>query len=210
MTSGSKSANAHALERLVFFSDAVFAIAITLLVIELHAPKLPHGVADMAHWNALWEMLPHFFGFALSFYVIGRFWVGHHRAFSLARKYDETLLMPNLMLLMAIAFIPFVTAYLAANLGERVPTFCYNLLFLVTALLSRRVGLLATKPPICDENDLGEEAHLLRDRGLAVVFAAASAIIASLITPIFGQIAIASMVIWKRLITARRKKRAAV
>src|SRR6201989_3138217 len=86
----------HALERLVFFSDAVFAIAITLLVIELHPPHVDPSGGHVAFINALLRMFPNFFGFFVSFWVIAAFWAGHHRAFALSGHYAPSLIMPNL------------------------------------------------------------------------------------------------------------------
>jgi len=91
----------------VFFSDAVFAIAITLLVIDI---RMPEGAAiadghDLA--AALWSLLPQFLGFLVSFVVIGSFWISHHRMFRLVRTMDGTLLFLDLLFLLFVAFIPF-------------------------------------------------------------------------------------------------------
>src|SRR5437868_654279 len=110
-----------ALDRLVFFSDAVFAIAITLLVLEIRIPHLPRGVTIAEAWREFWTLWPSFFAFALSFFVIGRFWMGHHERFRPLRHFDDRLMWPNLLYLMTIAFMPFSTAFLGSNLGRFVP-----------------------------------------------------------------------------------------
>jgi uncharacterized membrane protein len=201
-----KNAGDHALERLVFFSDAVFAIAITLLILEVHAPELPKGVSDMAHWHALRELIPSLFGFALSFYVIARFWISHHKVFSLAERYDEALLVPNLWLLAAIAFLPFVTAYLGTNIGQRVPTLIYNASFLITAVLSLRLIYLVTSSPILKAETKLDDIHILRARGWAVILAVAIALVASLAVPEYGQLALVAIGGVQRLLAQRWRK----
>lgn len=96
------------LDRLVFFSDGVFAIAITLLSIELHPPHGWNGsVADL--WARGW---PGFAAYALSFIVIGVFWNAHRRIFSQVRRFTQGVFLLNLLLLGAIALMPFVTSLL--------------------------------------------------------------------------------------------------
>src|SRR3569833_1931433 len=130
----------HALERLVFFTDAVFAIAITLLVSELHPPHVAPGGGHVAYLQALINMTPNFFGFFVSFWVIAAFWAGHHRAFALSGHYAPSLIMPNLALLCAIVFIPFTTAFMASYMGATVPTALYNLSLIATGLLNIRLS----------------------------------------------------------------------
>lgn len=108
-------------ERIVFFSDAVFAIAITLLVIEIKVPTFSGEEGGLFGANNTYEiytegpekllhLLPKIIGFVVSFLVIGQFWLNHHRNFGIIRRYDMGLLWRNIILLMTVAFIPFTTA----------------------------------------------------------------------------------------------------
>lgn len=95
-----------ALERLILFSDAVFAIAITLLVIELRLPEMKED-SSAGLRESLAHMIPHFFSFFMSFFIIGIYWVAHHRTFTYVINYDYRLLWYNLFLLCFIALMPF-------------------------------------------------------------------------------------------------------
>jgi len=100
------------LERLIFFSDAVIAIAITLLVLDIHVPEVaPTAIAtDLPRQVlALW---PNYLGYFTSFWVIGYYWMAHHRLFRHIQAYDQGLVSLNLTLLFFIAFMPFPTALL--------------------------------------------------------------------------------------------------
>ena len=128
------------LDRLVFFSDAVFAIAITLLVLEIRVPHLARDASTVAYWQALIDLIPSLFAFVLSFLVIGRFWMGHHERYAVLDHFDARLLWPNMLYLMAIAFMPFSTAFLGANLGHFVPALIYNSSMVVLGLLAMWVA----------------------------------------------------------------------
>lgn len=190
----------HPLERLIFFSDAVFAIAITLLVIEIHPPDLTHQATDAEHWQALAHLIPNFVGFAISFAVIGLFWMGHHRAFALARRYDPAVLRWNMMLLGVIAFMPFVTAYLSANINDRVPSMVYSFTLLTAAALNLKANWTATSPPMVDPAATPEMILYVRRRGLGVLLGAAVGVVTSLLIPKAGQIGLISIPIWQRLL----------
>jgi TMEM175 potassium channel family protein len=119
--------------RLVAFSDAVVAITITLLILEIKPPAdyqhLLHGLA------ALW---PSYLAYAVTFLFIGQVWANHHVLFHHIRAADRAVLLLNTLLLMAVAFLPFATSVLAGSLrsghGERVAVVFYGLAFDLTAL----------------------------------------------------------------------------
>jgi len=102
------------LERLVFFSDAVIAIAITLLVVTLAIPEATENVGD-----ALLDRWPQMLSYVLSFLVIGVFWMAHHRIFRYVGSIDQRLIWLNLLFLMCVAFIPFPTGVLGDHDGSR-------------------------------------------------------------------------------------------
>ncbi len=98
------------LERLILFSDAVFAIAITLLVIEIKVPHIEGSLNDQIVITELIHLLPKFFGFVFSFFIIGIYWTVHHRMFSYLISYDNKLIWLNILFLFSIALMPFTTA----------------------------------------------------------------------------------------------------
>ena len=102
-------------ERLVFFSDAVFAIAITLLVIGLQAPVLSAADPDRSLVDALVGLAGHLFAFVVGFLVIGSYWVSHLRIFRVVGRLDLGLVWLNLGFLFWIVAMPFVTGTLGAN-----------------------------------------------------------------------------------------------
>jgi len=104
-----------AFERVVFFSDAVFAIAITLLVLEIRVPHLPPETGNRELLRSVLQLLPKLVGFAASFIVIGSMWIEHHRVFRYIARCDEGLLWRNLFFLLVVAFMPFPTALFSEN-----------------------------------------------------------------------------------------------
>jgi uncharacterized membrane protein len=102
--------------RLEAFSDGVFAIAITLLILDL---KVPRGAPDLT--AALLAQWPSYVGFAGSFVIIGIWWAGHHALLDNVARSDQALRVANLLHLLCIAFLPFATGLLAEylDLGGR-------------------------------------------------------------------------------------------
>ena len=123
------------LERMILFSDAVFAIAITLLAIEIKVPEIHE--ANITEWQltqSLLRMIPKFIGFFISFFIIGLYWTIHHRMFGFVVDYNQRLLWLNLLFLLAIALMPFSTAfyseYVSTFLRSPIIIYVLNICFL--------------------------------------------------------------------------------
>jgi TMEM175 potassium channel family protein len=109
--------------RIEAFSDAVFAIAITLLIIEIGVPHLDEDPPGTTLPQALVGLWPSFLAYVISFLQIGVIWANHHNRFRFIERSDHGLLFLNILFLMCVAFIPFPTAllaeYLEGTAGER-------------------------------------------------------------------------------------------
>ena len=104
--------------RVEAFSDGVFAIAITLLVLEFKVPHLPHEASSGELFHALLRLWPSMVAFLGSFAAILIMWINHHGLFRLIHKTDSRFLFANGFLLLMVTFVPFPTAVLAEYLGR--------------------------------------------------------------------------------------------
>jgi uncharacterized membrane protein len=136
--------------RIVAFSDGVFAIAITLLVLNLGVEE--HIPGDDL-WPELWNQRQDLFAYALSFAVIGRFWVIHHRFFGEVTGFDSRLIALNLFYLAWVVLIPFSSQVLGDHGGDEPAVILYavNLVGVVLSGMllfgdARRAGLTRTSP----------------------------------------------------------------
>ena len=101
--------------RIEAFSDGVFAIAITLLVLEV---TVPEEAADGQLWSALGRLWPSYLAYAISFFTIGVMWVSHHDLVRMYRVADHGLLYWNLLLLAMVSFVPFPTSVIASYINS--------------------------------------------------------------------------------------------
>jgi uncharacterized membrane protein len=117
------------------FSDGVFAIAVTLLVLDLDVP--PSGLADLP--RAILHEWPSYLGYATSFLTIGGLWLAHHSLFRRLQFANSTVIRINLVLLMAVAFLPYPTQLVAEAIrndsAERAAVIFYGLSLLAISLL---------------------------------------------------------------------------
>jgi uncharacterized membrane protein len=136
--------NAHlSFERILFFSDAVFAIAITLLVLEIKVPDIAHS--DPVVREALGHMWPKFAGFLYSFFIIGLSWIEHHRIFRYIGSWDFGLVWRNLLFLLFVAFIPFPTALFSEYYWSQTAFIMYVAAFGLAALAKIWIWQYAVK-----------------------------------------------------------------
>ncbi|MBJ6108424.1 DUF1211 domain-containing protein, partial [Hymenobacter sp. BT523] len=122
------------LERIILFSDAVFAIAITLLIIEIKVPEL-HDRTNHAALVSLLRLIPKFVGFFIGFFVIATYWAAHHRIFRFVRRYDDGLIWLNVFFLLSIVLMPFTSAYYGEYPQLHVPFVLYCSSVIATGLL---------------------------------------------------------------------------
>ncbi len=182
-----KSGRALQFERLAFFSDAVFAIAITLLVIEV---KPPHGdfTSEAALGDALIDLIPNYIGFFISFFVIGRFWSGHHRYLGYLKDWDSGLVRVNLLFLMTIAFLPFPTALIGSNAGARTAIIFYcGWLMIAGAANLLLIGYIQRHPHLLAAPLSPHDRHDLRSAWLPIAIGSIS-IAAAQFGPRYGLI----------------------
>ena len=107
--------------RLETFADAVFAIAITLLVIEIHLPPHDEVLRIGGVGPALLQLWPSYVGYVISFIVIGIMWANHHNLMKLVDRVDHGFITLTLLLLLCVAFLPFPTAVMAEHLADPDP-----------------------------------------------------------------------------------------
>ena len=102
-----------AVDRLSALTDGVFAIAITLLSLDVVVPTIRDAASGSDLIDALIDQWPSYLAYTVTFFLIGAYWINHHRMFNLLRGVNHTFLILNIFFLMAIAIIPFPNAFLA-------------------------------------------------------------------------------------------------
>jgi uncharacterized membrane protein len=119
--------------RLETFSDGVFAIAATILVLEI---SVSHVNGDLG--GALLDLWPSYLAYVTSFLTIGIIWINHHYCVQTIARADRTLLFINMLLLLVVAFMPFPTKLVAEYLqqpGEQAAVYAYNATFILMAVV---------------------------------------------------------------------------
>ena len=137
------------LDRLAALSDGIFAVAMTLLVLNLHVPATGALASEHAVWNLLVSLSPSLLAYGMSFLTLGIFWVGQQTQLDRFARSDRLLTWIHLAFLLAVSLMPFSTGLLAASITSRLALVVYwfNLLLLGIALFgglryAKRAGLV--------------------------------------------------------------------
>ncbi|MCL1588096.1 MAG: TMEM175 family protein [Actinomycetia bacterium] len=119
-------------ERMLFFSDGVFAIIITILVLDLKVPELDSGVALS---DSLTDMRPSFIAFVLSFLLVGMYWVEHRGMFTQIRYVDANVLWLNLVFLLPLSMVPFAASALGKYESNPTALHLYGAVLMAATLM---------------------------------------------------------------------------
>jgi uncharacterized membrane protein len=195
-----------ALERLVFFSDAVMAIAITLLALDLRLPPA-EGLTNETFLQLLGDLAPQYIAFVISFIVIGSYWLAHHRAFRYIVRYDSGLLGLNMLFLFLVIQLPFLTSLLGQHGNLPVATALYALGLSLMGFTSTALWVYSVRNGLVSDELTPELARFLTLRGLVVPAVFLASIPLSFISPIAVQIAWIAAALSQSVLTRRLRPR---
>lgn len=156
-------------DRIVNLSDGVFAIAITLLVLDIRVPDIPEDLVGSRLPQDLLALWPKYFGYVLSFVVISTFWVIHHSIFRNIRAYDRILLWLNFLFLMLVAFVPFPTSLLGEYGDHQLPVAVYAGTLALGRLMLTAIHWYSTRDDrLLDEPQSPSTVRFFLVRGLTI------------------------------------------
>jgi uncharacterized membrane protein len=190
--------------RVEAFSDGVFAIAITLLILEIRVPELEGGVANEHLLNSLLHLWPSFVAFLFSFFVILVMWINHHEFMRWVRASDYRFLFANGLVLLMVTFVPFPTAVVARYLGTpaargAVSFYCSTFLLISLAYQVLFRSVVSRRRLVRPEVPDALLARVQRAYNLGLVVYAVSVVVA-LLNAVAGLLVCASLwVLWTRL-----------
>lgn len=153
--------------RLEALADGIFAVALTLLVLDI---KLPEGMAFASNddlWRHLTELERHFAIYVISFVVIGMYWISHHIQFHFIRYTDRRMIWINLFYLLLISFVPFTTDLVGDHQDLILPVELYGVTLLALSALSfLHLDYLSHRPYLTSHEFTPEVANLIKRRVL--------------------------------------------
>ncbi|KKN04314.1 hypothetical protein LCGC14_1098650 [marine sediment metagenome] len=177
-------------KRVEALTDGVFAIAMTLLVLNIELPVIPEGATSKMLPKLVLGLWPAFFNYALSFFLLAVFWIVHHRQFHFIKAIDQKLLWINILGLMLIALIPFSTSLIAEYGDVQIAAIFFECNLLGIGLIFYMNWRYATSKRHLIDSDLSAQMILSRKkRYLTVPFVSLVAIGLSFLTPDWSELA---------------------
>lgn len=177
---GQPQLSKHRIEALV---DGIFAVAMTLLVIELRIPEQAHHAGETALRGALLQLLPVMISWVISFFVLANFWIANHRLYSFVRHVDQPLLWLTMLGLSGASLLPFASSVnnqFASLTGQLVYSGVMVLLGVATLLQARYIY---RHPELCSHQLTSASYAAVLARGLGLLLIAVSAIPLSAVAP---------------------------
>ena len=138
-------------DRIEGLTDGIFAIAMTLLVIDLRLPEVAGSLTDAGMWQALAGLASHFMSYAVSFVILGILWIGHHNQMHYIRKSDRSFLWLNILFFLFISLVPFSASILAAASDLRVSAVFYALNLTLAGLALNAIWRYATSHDLTEQ-----------------------------------------------------------
>lgn len=162
------------LERMVLFSDAVFAIAITLMAIEIKVPDVPQDATQALLLQQLDKVMPVIAAYIVSFVFIGMTWYQHLELFSLLKDYNKGVVVRNLIMLFFIGLFPFGASVVSkVHAGTMLPLYIYSGIVFLCKIAQHMLQyyVLIGHPELCIRTDLsGQKAEMVESRRSLIVF----------------------------------------
>ena len=188
--------------RLETFCDGVFAIAITLLILEIKVPSVDavHSVADV--WRAVGKLWPSFFALSLSFVIILISWLGHHNLLKNIDKTSPQFQLANGYLMFTVILMPFFTAFMAEYLDTpfaqpAIVCYCLNTLLHNSAWIVLHRSILRAKPPLVKDAVAKEiTSKAFRAARFALAMYAAIAVLAWWLPYVALILSVLTWIIW--------------
>ncbi len=158
-------------ERMILFSDAVFAIVITLMAIEIRLPESEEKLDHSRLLIALKHLVPVITAYIVSFFFIGMIWYQHLKIFSLVKAYDKGLIIRNLVLLFFIGLFPFSVSVITVSHGTSIALFVYLAIIVccITAQYLLQHYIIVQRPQLRVGTDMGEQLYELKKRKILVI-----------------------------------------
>ncbi len=196
--------------RLEGLADAVFAIAMTLLVLNIAVPQISQSSADALLPEKLLEILPSFYNFALSFLLLGIFWVIHQKQYIVIKRSTSTLAWINIFLLMFVVLVPFTTELMDTYTDNVLAVMIFNINLLVLGVM------FYIQYKYCIDNHLlrsdlsGDDVNFALTKNMIIIPVAVLAIVVNFFSPAYSTLAYLMIPVIMRFIKKKKHRIAAV